>query len=70
MDVAICDATRVGNVNEITYDVKNVIKEMKVYEATGKRTENLNNLYKAMLSILYHQHQLKQSVLFQQPVCL
>ena len=40
LDVAISNVTRVENAEGLLYDVKNITKEMNIYEATGKRTNN------------------------------
>lgn len=51
LDSVIANVTKVENPKDILYDVSNISKEMKIFEATGKRTDNLEKLYNALKTI-------------------
>lgn len=51
LDSVIANVTKVENPEDILYDVNNISKEMNIFEVTGKRTDNLEKLYNALMTI-------------------
>lgn len=51
LDAAITNVSRSEIPEDVSYDVKNITKEMVIFEATKKRTNNLEKLYNALMTI-------------------